>query len=106
MAVNIDQQKLQEWKSRYGEVIPLELGEGNPTLIVRKPTRDDIVMFTRQAGKNTYAACNNLLMGCLLHPEADVVKRFFDDKPAAALGLGNKLAELAGGDVEITVGKL
>jgi hypothetical protein len=66
--------------------------------VVRNPAAASWNDYRVKCEKKTVTATDekNLVLGCLLHPDADKAQALFNDFPATVTTLGNVVAELAG----------
>lgn len=107
--------KKQEWKAQHGDVYELIAEEtdeniselGNTTIYCKAPGRVELARFVKDAATgDALKAQNNFFFGCLLYPDAEVIKRISDKKPGIVIALGNKLQELTGINQNFTMRKL
>lgn len=111
MPYAVTEEKIQEWKAAHVEVYEIkddELNEGNPLPLMyfKKPQRSNLSRLSKEMMKDGYKAVNNLVFGCLLHPDPEVVKKVFDAEPGVAIKVAGKLQEIIGLDRDFTVNKL
>ena len=105
----MDENLLNELKSKYGEVYCLS-GEveddKTEKYYFRKPERKDLSRFTQELSKDLFKATNNLVFGCLVYPEPEVLRKKADEKPGIILPLGAELQKIVGSGVDFLSSKL
>ena len=106
-ASGVDAAKIEEWKSKYGDVLNIKSRFGQ--MVFRTPARGDYNRFSEAAldatGKvNKRAAMEDLVRSSLLYPSVEVFDGILDKKPGYLSAITNALRELAGGDeLEINI---
>jgi hypothetical protein len=101
--VNLDE-LIKGWKERYGEIYELTADENEELpelvklrIICKTPGRTELARFIKDATvKDALKAQNNFVYGCLLYPDAEVLKQIIDKKPGLIVALGNELQSLTG----------
>jgi hypothetical protein len=95
---------IKAWKDRYGEIYELMADENEELpelaqlrIICKTPGRSELSRFIKDAtAGDALKAQNNFVYGCLLYPDAAVLKQFVDKQPGLIVALGNELQSLTG----------
>lgn len=106
------EEKLAELRSKYGEIVTIESPFGD--FAFRTPALDDwerhqerIKRSLMPNSKESMSASNREIAQVSLAEPSQLqeLKALFARKPAIAGAIADKLGELAGGDIEITIKK-
>lgn len=103
---NITKEQIEQWKKEHGEIHEISDADGELKIIVRKPTRGDMSRFTKEVSKNVFNATNNLVLGCLVYPKQEDLRKLIDEKPGLVLTLGGEIQQLAGASQDFLSRKL
>ncbi len=104
------QEQVEAWKAQYGDVYELtgETDDGSQRyqFVFRKPGRAALSRFAREVMGDALKALHNLVFECLLYPDADAVRRLFEEKPGMAIAVGSELQKLVGTNQDFFVKRL
>lgn len=108
------EQRIDQWKEQYKEVYELQTDDpeecpelASLRIICKRPDRTSLSRFVKEASSgDALKAQNNFFYGCLLYPDAEVIRNVAEQKPGIIIALGNKLQELTGTNMGFTMKKL
>lgn len=95
--------ELAELREKHGELAHASTPDGRLIAIAR-PKGAAFRRFTDKltADKGSkHSAMEELVLGCVVHPDREQARSILDDYPALMLGLSASAQELAGADIEI-----
>lgn len=97
----MDESKVQELKSKHGELVAYEVG--GQTVAFRRPNRVDYSRFKKEAFKEElrHTAADNLAISCLVYPDRDAFNAIWDRFPTVVDKAANDLIELMGSEESI-----
>ena len=110
MSIVVNEQTIQDWKTKYSKVYKLAAEDQGTELevYIKKPTRQIFNRFQDAIGakKSIGDASRQLIFDVLLAPDKDELIKIFEEKPGLVTALGNKVSDIVGLSANFTVTEL